>query len=350
MFLAIKEIRHEKLRYGLIIAMVTLVAYLVFMLLGLMLGLANENTAATTSWRTQTVVLNKNANVNINQSLITKAALPKLKSGDSLVGQSSVVISDLSGKHSYKKTAQFIGLDKSQSIYRHLDLVSGHKPRNANQVVLATNLKLAGYKLGDQIKLAGLNRKLTVVGFAKNGMLNMTPIIYGDLQVWREMKGSQFAGSAIFSRRSFTLSTTTLKAYPVATYVNKMPGYSAQNQTFALMIGFLLVIATVIIAVFLYILTLQKLPHYAVLRAQGIPAKVLVQATISQAVLLMVVGGALSLALTGMTSLVLPATMPFLFSWPTALGLTAAMIVLGTLGALIPVGMIQHLQPLDALH
>ena len=46
MFLAIKEIRHEKLRYGLIIGMIVLIGYLMFMLMGMMLGLANENTAA----------------------------------------------------------------------------------------------------------------------------------------------------------------------------------------------------------------------------------------------------------------------------------------------------------------
>lgn len=55
MFLAIREIRHNKLRYGLIIGMIALIGYLIFMLMGLMLGLANENTAAIKSWDTQTV-------------------------------------------------------------------------------------------------------------------------------------------------------------------------------------------------------------------------------------------------------------------------------------------------------
>ena len=37
MFLAVKEIRHEKLRYGLIISMIVLIGYLMFMLMGMML-------------------------------------------------------------------------------------------------------------------------------------------------------------------------------------------------------------------------------------------------------------------------------------------------------------------------
>ena len=55
MFLAIKEILHEKFRYGLIMAMFILISYLMLILMGLMLGLANENTAAIKSWGTQTV-------------------------------------------------------------------------------------------------------------------------------------------------------------------------------------------------------------------------------------------------------------------------------------------------------
>ena len=44
MYLALKEIRHEKLRYGLIIGMILLVTYLVFILGALANGLAQQNT------------------------------------------------------------------------------------------------------------------------------------------------------------------------------------------------------------------------------------------------------------------------------------------------------------------
>lgn len=44
MFLALKEIKREKLRYGLIISMIVLIAYLIFVLTSLALGLAQENT------------------------------------------------------------------------------------------------------------------------------------------------------------------------------------------------------------------------------------------------------------------------------------------------------------------
>lgn len=42
MFLAIKEIRYSKLRYGLIVGIMFLIAYVVFMLSGLANGLSEE--------------------------------------------------------------------------------------------------------------------------------------------------------------------------------------------------------------------------------------------------------------------------------------------------------------------
>ena len=70
MFLAVKEIRHEKLRYGLIISMIVLIGYLMFMLMGMMLGLANENTAAIDSWDAKSVVLNKDSNISVIRSRV----------------------------------------------------------------------------------------------------------------------------------------------------------------------------------------------------------------------------------------------------------------------------------------
>lgn len=71
MFLSLKEIKYEKLRYSLIIGMIMLISYLVFVLTGLAQGLAQQNTAAIKSWNVKQIVLNNNANINLTQSLIT---------------------------------------------------------------------------------------------------------------------------------------------------------------------------------------------------------------------------------------------------------------------------------------
>lgn len=353
MFLALKEIGREKFRYGLIIGMVVLTAYLMFMLMGMMLGLANQNTAAINSWGTQAVALNKNANVSLGQSLIPTAGAPKLTAHQAFVGQVPVVM-ETTGKVKHKQSLQFVGLDKDQFIaQKKVSLTSGHKARTDTQLVLDQSMQTKGYHLGSRVQLNGGPQTFRVVGFAKDAKLNIAPIAYGSLATWRTLRGSgnQFVASGIVADRPMKKNLAQgLTTYSAKDFIAKLPGYAAQNETFAFMIGFLMVISLIIIAVFLYILTMQKLPNYAVLRAQGIPAARLVGATLAQAFLLMVSGAALALALTAVTGAVMPAGVPMLFNWPLLVGLALALVITGVLGALLPVRMIRRVNPLDALN
>lgn len=352
MFLAVKEILHEKFRYGLIMAMFILISYLMLILMGLMLGLANENTAAVKSWDTQTVFLNKDSNDSLSQSLITNDQAKNLSKNDALVGATPVVV-ETTGEKKHEQNVQYVGLDKQQFIYQDkIKLTAGHKAKNAHQVVLDEGLKDKGYRIGQKITLNSLPTKYEVVGFAKNAKLNIAPIIYGNLDTWRQLKGvnGSIVASGIFSQQKQSSSAfPQLSHYTVREFINKLPGYTAQNTTFIFMISFLMVISLIIIAVFLYILTMQKMSHFAVLRAQGVPAKHLVSATLAQAVILVVVGDLGGILLTALTSLTLPTSVPILMNWPLIGGLSVVMIILGILGALLPVRLIVKIDPVKAL-
>lgn len=353
MFLAIREIKHNKLHYGLIIGMVALIGYLMFILMGLMLGLANENTAAIKSWDTQTVYLNKDANENLSQSLVTKKQAGSLnQQHEALVGTVPVVLRKANG-HQNKQSIQFMGLSRNQYIFQHqLQITTGHKPSKTNEVVLDESLKDKGYRLGDQIKLNSTTTNYKVVGFVKNAKLNISPLAIGSLTTWQDLKGTgnQFVASGIFADCSFSANHhSQLAKYTVNQFTQKLPGYSAQNTTFEFMIGFLMVISLIVIAVFLYILTMQKLPEYAVLRAQGIPVATLVWATFAEAILLMVIGVIISFVVTFATTFAIPSAVPMLINWPQTLLVGLSLIVLGTIGACLPVRIITKIDPLDAI-
>ena len=352
MFLAIREIKHEKTRYGLIIAMVTLISYLMLMMLALMMGLSNENTAAISSWDTKTVFLNSNANVNLSQSLITDKQAGNLTKHEALVGSVPVVI-QTTGKVHHKQTIQFLGLDQGQYIEsKRLELIKGHNPQNDHQITLDEDLLNHGYKLGDRVKLNASTDRFKVVGFTKNTKINISPVAIGTLASWRKLKGvgPQFVGSGIFADRQIKKSKhADLSRYSVNSFIKKLPGYSAQNSTFMIMIGFLMVISFIIIAVFLYILTMQKKAEYALIRAQGITAKMLINAAVGQAFILMLAGEIISLLLMAITMLTMPKTVPMTVNWPIALLLSLVLLIIGILGALLPVRMINKIDPLDAI-
>lgn len=351
MFLALKEIKHEKLRYGLIMAMFVLISYLIMILMGMMLGLANENTAAIDSWGTQTVFLNKDSNDSLSQSLITKQQQPKYRPDHvATIGVAPSVAK--TGHH--KESVQFVGLKPNEFIAKDkIQLTKGHRAKNAHQIVVDQQLESKGFALGDKVKLNNLSQKYEIVGFAKNAKLSVAPVIYGQLSQWQLLRGVQpnIVGSAIISDQDLAKSEAPqLQRYDRTTFVNKLPGYSAQNTTFTFMIGFLMVISLVIIAVFLYILTIQKLPHFAVLRAQGIPARHLIASTIYQSLILIAVGVIGGILLTLLTKQVLPSSLPMEINWLAISGLSVALLILGVIGALLPVRLIAKIDPVKALN
>ncbi|BDR56608.1 FtsX-like permease family protein [Xylocopilactobacillus apis] len=351
MFLAIKEIKHEKLRYGLIIGMVMLISYLVYFLSGLATGLAAQNTQAIESWDTQTIVLNKDANVSLTQSLITTSQSKdlNLSNHESYVGQTPVIAKQ-SGHKSV--STQFIGVEKDSDIYDKVKIESGRKVENDNELVADDTLKNNGYKLNDEIKLSSSTKKYQIVGFTKNAKLDIAPVLYGTLSTWRTLKSlpQTFKASGIVSTsKDFNVKESGLKAYPVSKFIVKLPGYSAQNLTFTFMIAFLMIISMVVIAIFLYILTIQKLPNYGVLRAQGIPAHTLIINTISQAVLIVAIGIIAGAIITLITVKFLPSAVPVAMDYSSLAGVTAGMLLTGVIGSLIPVHLIRKVDPIQLI-
>ena len=68
MFLAINEIKDAKLRYSLIVGLLTLVSYLMYFLSGLAFGLIDQNRSSIDHWKADTVLLSSEANKTIGLS------------------------------------------------------------------------------------------------------------------------------------------------------------------------------------------------------------------------------------------------------------------------------------------
>lgn len=321
------------------------------MLSSLAVGLASENTQAIESWNAEKVVLNKNSNINMNQSVLTKKDLKKADLGknEAYVGQLGTVVK---AKNRSSVSAQFLGIKKDQFIYKEQKLLSGKRAKNGDQVTVDSSFKDKGYKLGDKISLNGSDKKYKIVGFVNNAKINIAPIVYGTFATWKKLRmvAPNVAASAIISKsRNFKYDYKDVQTYPVNKFISKLPGYTAQNMTFELMIGFLFVISLIIIAVFLYILTMQKMHNFAVMRAQGIPSKTLIGATISQSVILVAVGVIIGLILMWITSMALPAAVPMKFTPTIMLSGTVGMLVMGIMGSLIPIRSILKVDPAKAI-
>lgn len=349
MFLALKEIKKEKFRSWLIIVMIVLISYLIFILTSLAIGLARENTDAINSWGVEKITLSSTANVDMRQSLLTKKQVGTLTKDEAYLGETPVVAE---AKGHKQQSAFFVGLKPNQFIAKNIKLDSGRWVKRSHEVVADDSFKLKGYQLGDKFKLADDKSKFTIVGFTKRAKLNVTPVLYGQLGTWRTLRGIPMGPitSVVASKNSqYKTAQSGTKTYTRQQIINKLPGYQAQILTFALMISFLMIISLIIIAVFLYILTMQKLPNYAVLRAQGIPSRVLVSATISQSLILVASGLVIGTILTVITGFVIPAQVPMAFDIPMLAAVGLGILIMALIGSLIPVRTVLKVDPVSVI-
>jgi len=349
MYLTLNEMHKEKLRYGLIIVVMTLISYLIFILSALAMGLANQNTSAVNSWGINYVAMNNDANGNLSQSLLTNGDIDKtsLSASQAAIGVAPIIVKS----HEARVSAMFIGIQKNDLIYKQMQLIKGQLPKNRYDVLISSALTQKDLKIGDHIKLGMLAHDVKVVGYVKNATYNMAPIIYGNLVNWGDVKGvnNTFYASGIVSNGAKKANTKNLKNYTKAQLFNKMPGYTAQNSTFIFMIGFLLVISAVIVAIFLYILTIQKIPNFAVLRAQGVPGNYLVLNTISETLIIMILSVLISSILCGVTAWFIPESVPMFFDIKLLVLSSLGLVLTGILGAIVPVRLITKIDPMSVI-
>lgn len=123
----------------------------------------------------------------------------------------------------------------------------------------------------------------------------------------------------------------------------------AQLLTFGLMIGFLIVIAAVVIGIFMYVLTVQKSSMFGVMKAQGISTSYIGRSVVTQTFLLSAIGVGSGGLLTVLTSFFLPPVVPFRSNYYFFGIITALLVLFAVLGAFFSVRTIVKIDPLEAI-
>ncbi len=354
MFLAINEMKHSKLRYALVIGVVFLIAYLVFFLTGLAYGLAQENRTAVDKWQADRILLSDEANGKLNMSMLTMDDYESVKAEDKAALAQFPGIVYQKGKKNQQIDVSFFGIEADEFLAPNL--VKGRMFKNTGEVVVNDSLaKEDGLQVGDQLKVAGSKQTLKIVGFTDEAMYNVAPVIYMSLADFQEIRFNQVLPkeaqkiNAIVVRGQTKQVADNLEKVKISTFINDLPGYSAQNMTFAFMIGFLIVIAAIVIGIFIYILTMQKQAIFGVMKAQGISNFFIARSVFVQTAILAFVGIVLGLALTYLSSLVLPAAVPFAIFWGLYLAVSVGMWVIAILSALFSVSTVVKIDPLQAI-
>lgn len=249
------------------------------------------------------------------------------------------------------------------------EIIEGEPIEDDHDVIASSSLRdEEGLKIGDELELASNNKIYKIVAFTGDLKYSVTPVIYTKLdeasttgfyipesanneegKMPEESKLPEKVSAAlVFDDSSLNLSSD-YDIESIDDFIKELPGYSAQNLTFGLMIGFLIVIAAIVLGVFLYIITIQKQETFGIMKIQGISNGYIAKSVIIQTLLVSIIGIAVGLGLTYLTDYFLPASVPFKSNPYYYLIISSLILVTSQIGAIFSVRSVSKVDPLDVI-
>lgn len=361
MFLGLEEMKYFKFRYTLVIGVIVLVAYVAFMLSGLANGLAQGVRQGVDNWHATSIILSEDANKSLNASSLVLEDLNHVEADQKEpLGQYAGALNKVGqNKDTDKINIALFGVSKASSI--RPKLIEGRYFENLGEMIIPQNLVDKGIKLGDTVKIGKLDKELRVVGITKQNSFSIVPLIYTSIDQWQELKfgkiieGDQAPINGIVVRGTSMKNITiqhaadNLAKYTIEEFIEKLPGYREQNLTLNAMIYFLFVITAAIVGIFIYVMTLQKISLFGVMKAQGVSNGYIIKSIIAQTFILGVIGVAIGVVLTLLTNQVLPSAMPFELNGTNLLIYSIALIIVAVLGGVFSIRTVTHVDPMKAI-
>ncbi|MCB2288501.1 ABC transporter permease [Clostridium sp. CS001] len=356
MVLGLKELKHNKSKYALIVGILILLVFMVLFLSGLANGLAMATSGAIEDAKAEYYVLSEDAD-----DIITRSTL----SEQQFKGVRAMTTDDVTAIDLQRTSIELEGDETKRDItYMAVDpdsfmmpkVIEGNTLESADtgySIVLDDSFKDDGVEIGDSIIDSKAGTKMKVVGFAKDILYGHSSmgIISTDTytQIRTLITPSYKKDYNVFAIKGKDVENIRLKGVEVlskASVISKIPGYAQEQTTINMILWVLVIVSAAILGVFFYVITIQKLQQFGVLKALGADMKMLSGMVIFQVLLLaggsMIIGNILTFIMAGM----LPSSMPFSLKGPSAILISLAFVVISVLCSLISLVKVAKVDPL----
>ncbi|MCP1182965.1 ABC transporter permease [Paenibacillus sp. 1781tsa1] len=371
MYLAIREMRYAKGRYALIATIMVLVSFLVLFVTGLAQGLAYDNAASVKNMAATHFVMEQDSNHRFTRSQVDQDQLNQARS---VVGQENaeplgVKMTTVSPMGDTKKIDVTLFMVNPEGWLA--PAVTEGTPitdQTNGQVVVDHKLAESGVTIGTVLVDQASGMKWTVGGFVQNESFSHSPVVFLNEEEWLTLQGGTRTtqGSADTNANAPIYNAIAVKdageqvdelsaAMPNTEVITKsdavsaIPGYKEEQGSLLMMIAFLYVISAFVLAVFFYVITIQKTSQFGILKAIGTRNGYLAGSVSLQVFILSVGSLVISVLLVRLFESILPASMPFQLGLST-LALTCVLFILMSMaGSLFSVWKVTKIDALDAI-
>lgn len=352
----LKELLFFKKKYLLVEGLVILMIFMVMFLSGLTNGLRRFVSAGIENMPATHFILTEEAEGIIPFSHLSADQITAIKDKsfddtEELAIQRSQVTTDSDEK---VDVTYFVLEDGSEFAP---EIIEGKALAKENEIVLDQRFQADDVKIGDVVLDKNGKTKLTVVGFTKGAMYGHTGIGYISQKTYDNLMtvdNPKFAWTpqafVTSDEAAADLDLDKVEVWSKEELIEKIPGYAAEQGTLSMITWVLVVASAAILAVFFYIISLDKRQQFGVLKALGMGMGNLAGQQLFQVFILALVGVLVGDALTLGLASVLPVKMPFYLNVSDMGILSVTFIAVTVVASLLSVSRIAKIDPIDIIN
>lgn len=376
-YLSLKEMWRNRGRFFLFSLVIALITLLVLFIAALADGLGNGNREYIQKLNGELIAYKANVDLSIGASQLSRTKVADIRRvpGVKDVGQVSFSSVVLLLDDAKKLNVAVIGVEPGKPGEPPVLQGAPLQVRGGKEAIIDRNVALrTNFKVGDEIVVKTIQDtkeelyKLRVVGISDGRQYSIQPSIIVSQDTFNLVKpgilSSKNQNDLVSNIIAIQLNepanfkalipqieeqVSDIKVVDRITAYENTPGYSAQQSTLNTQNFFSLLIGVLVIGGFFQIQILQKVPQIGMLKAIGAPNLMIALATLTQIVLVTILGVGIGTVLTLLLSLTFPPTIPIIFSPTAVVAGVGSLLLIGPIGGLVSVRYALRVEPLTAL-
>jgi putative ABC transport system permease protein len=367
MRLALRELRRRPGRFVVATAILTLIALLLMFLGGLLDGLVAGSTGALRAQQADLVVFSGSANDSLVRSRIdgdVRALVESVPGVESSGGLGSVQLGARLDDRDERDLVPTVLFG-----YELAPRALPEAPPGRGLVYADEALRGEGVAEGTILRLGPARSEVEVVGFVDDTRYAGQGTLWGSLATWRSVLDANRPGSRVGDEvvQALVLETGAADSAAVADAVDAatrgatrtltigeaidaLPGVSQQRTVFNQIIGVTVVVASVVVALFFALITVERIGLYGVLKAMGASSGTLVAGVLLQALAVTLVACAIGAVATVFLDAAVPAGgIPFVATPGRILTSVGFLLVASFVGCAFSLGRVLRVDPAIAI-
>ncbi|MGA4718621.1 ABC transporter permease [Fictibacillus nanhaiensis] len=339
MSIAWKEIKKNKMRFFILGSIIFLVSLLTFIISGLANGLSQDNAALIKDLPSGQFYMNQDAEENYNLSRIDNRIQKQVIQETKDAVGFSIQMGFLNDESDKQRSVAFVASTDS----KWFEQVA------PGEIILDRSLEKEGIKVGDTLTHKQYKSSFVVKKFVDQKKFSHAPVAYINKEIYNEIYRAEEMQLLFTPGEDSTQNIKGLQSFSNKEFLNTIPSYSAEQMSLNMIVWFLIVISGMLFGIFFYMMNVQKMGLYGILKAIGVKTSDLFKMMWTQMLYITTISLTLSVGFSQLFKEFAPKDMPYHLTNETTLQLSIVFLVIGFIGATLSGLQIKKVEPLQAI-